>query len=465
MNKKVLVIDDDADLCLLISHFLAKKGYELVTMYSGRSGLQAFKETTFDAVICDYRLGDTEASELVGKFREIRPSATILVVTGYSDLRTAIRMIKLGADDYLAKPLVPDDVLAALEKKREVGAHANAIAEIPTLRRSKEQEPYYKGNDPLTRSLYEQTELVAKTDYSVILYGESGTGKEVIARSIHDSSHRANKPFVALDCGTLSRELAVSELFGHIKGSFTGAITDKIGHFEMAAGGTLFLDEIGNLGIEVQTTLLRVLQEKKFKRLGGTKELQADVRIIVASNENLRSLYEQGRFREDLYHRFNEFSIILPPLRQRREDIIPLANFFLEQVSRETGKELLGFDDEVKQLFLEYPWPGNLRELRNAIRVAALRSHTTLINADTLPPELRAGTQEGPERPGRILAIEHSAGKVGALKTATRLLEYDRILGALKQVHFNKKKAAELLQIDRKTLYTKIKKLDIQLQS
>src|SRR6185436_16271959 len=236
-----------------------------------------------------------------------------------------------------------------------------------------------------------QVEMVAPTNYSIILNGESGTGKEVIAKTIHELSSRKGKPFIAMDCGTLSKELAGSELFGHVKGAFTGALQDKEGHFELANGGTLFLDEVGNLSAEVQASLLRVIQERKFKRIGGNKEMEVDVRIIVATNENLQEAYRNGRFREDLYHRFNEFAINLPALRNRKEDILPFANFFLQKTNVELNKTVEGFDDDVLKMFTMYPWPGNLREFRNVIRRCVLLTNSGKIASSTLPVEITGG--------------------------------------------------------------------------
>jgi two-component system response regulator HydG len=314
--------------------------------------------------------------------------------------------------------------------------------------------------------LYRQIELVAPTNYSIILYGESGTGKEVIARTIHLNSARKDKPFIAMDCGTLSKELAGSELFGHVKGAFTGALNDKDGHFELANGGTLFLDEVSNLSYEIQAALLRVIQERKFKRVGGVKEMETDVRIIVASNENLQDAYRKGRFREDLFHRFNEFSIVLPAFRQRREDIPLFADFFLARANKELNKEVEGFEPEVMQIFLSYPWPGNLREFRNVIRRAALLTSAGLVNARVLPSEIVDTNSHGynyiqSEAPVTAMtaAVPHHpiTHKETDLKNAAAQAEYDTIMNVLKQVNYNKSRAAEILKIDRKTLYNKIK--------
>jgi len=466
MTKKVLIIDDDTDLCLLLSRFLTKNGFETATALSGQKGIALYGSEPFDAVICDFRLGDMDGIRVISALKKVDPHASILIITGYSDIKTAVEVIKLGAYDYIIKPLIPDEVLGILNKlirdkekatvspdnRSEKGGQKNII-----------NPDVYTGQSAAAIFLYQQANIVAGTNYSVVLYGESGTGKEVIARAIHDLSPRSQKPFVALDCGTLSKELAGSELFGHMKGAFTGALQDKEGHFELAEGGTLFLDEVGNLSVEVQAALLRVIQERKFKRVGGNKEIPTDVRIIVASNENLTEAYRRGRFREDLYHRFNEFSIYLPPLRERRDDIAPLAEFFLNQSAKETGKTIPGFEEDVLNIFLEYPWPGNLREFRNVVRRAVLlTADNTKIVAKTLPQEIvdyhasHNGHAVKSDHPNSYQPHDISTEK-DPLKGAASRAEYDTIMSVLQQVNFNKKKAAELLKIDRKTLYNKLK--------
>ena len=463
MAKKVLIIDDDVDLCLLLSRFLTKKGFVTEVAYSGHKGLALYKSDKFDAVISDYRLGDMDGTRLITLLKEEDPHASIIIITGYSDIKTAVEVIKLGAYDYITKPLIPDEVLSMLNTMLQTPSMEQGERESAKRPMVPQQSTYFKGVSPAAIELHEQAKIIAGTNYSVVLYGESGTGKEVIARTIHDLSPRGSKPFVALDCGTLSRELAGSELFGHMKGAFTGALNDKEGHFELAEGGTLFLDEIGNLSLEVQAGLLRVIQERKFKRVGGNKEIATDVRIIVASNENLKQAYQKGRFREDLYHRFNEFSIYLPPLRERKEDIIPLSEFFLQQCCIETGKSIVGFDEEVLAIFLKHNWPGNLRELRNVVRRCILLTKDGgRIATNTLAPEIIHAYSPADE----LLQYEEASAlqkenpqiiSPDLLKGVASRAEYNTIMSVLQKVNFNKKKAAELLKIDRKTLYNKLK--------
>jgi two-component system response regulator HydG len=462
MKKRVLIIDDDMDMCTLLSRFLSRNGYETEAAYSGQKGIAKFSEQSFDAVLCDFRLGNMDGKEVLLAIKKVKPSAIVLIITGYSDIKTAVDIIKQGAYDYITKPLIPDEVLSilnkALEQSGESVPEKNTSKSKPSAGKFHKQQ-FLVGEAPATKDLYRQIEIVAPTNYSIILYGESGTGKEVIAKTIHELSSRKDKPFVAMDCGTLSKELSGSELFGHVKGAFTGALSDKEGHFELANGGTLFLDEVGNLSIDIQAALLRVIQERKFKRVGGNKEMDVDVRIIVASNENLQDAYQKGKFREDLYHRFNEFSINLPPLRNRRQDIPAFAEFFLEKTNEELEKNVSGFEDEVIQMFMNYSWPGNLREFRNVVRRAVLLTQdNTLVSAKTLPWEITntnplTATPEPVNKEQAGTTVKKDIGLKGAATKA----EYETIMNVLKEVKFNKKKAAEVLNIDRKTLYNKLK--------
>jgi len=465
MKKRILVIDDDIDMCVLLNRFLTKNGYEVDTANSGIKGIEKFKEQKFDIVLCDFRLGDKkDGKDVLLEIKQLEPQTIVLIITGYSDIKTAVDVIKLGAYDYIAKPLIPDEVLSILNKalskpgKEEEAFLSKTVSSSKIKKSGNNDNESLVGEAAATKELYRQIELVAPTNFSVILYGESGTGKEVIARTIHDLSSRKDKPFIAMDCGTLSKELAGSELFGHMKGSFTGALSDKEGHFELANGGTLFLDEVANLSADIQASLLRVIQERKFKRVGGVKEMDVDVRLIVASNENLQGAYQKGKFREDLYHRFNEFSVNLPPLRKRKDDIPLFAAFFLDKTNRELDKVIDGFEEDVLKMFIDYSWPGNLRELRNVVRRAVLLTNKGLISKATLPWEITnaepVSIQHGSNN---VNASEEMPKKTAGLKDAASRAEYETIMNVLKEVNFNKTKAAELLNIDRKTLYNKIR--------
>jgi two-component system response regulator HydG len=457
------------DMCNLLGRFLQRKGFATDTAFTGNKGLAKFREKNFDVVLCDFRLGDMDGREVLTELKKINPAAVVIIITGYSDIKMAVDVMRQGAFDYITKPLIPEEVVNVINKglnEQQASPEGNFSGSMPASlnyadgkKTVSDDNEFMVGTSPQTVALYQQIDLVAPTNYSVILYGESGTGKEVMAKTIHEKSNRHSKPFIAVDCGTLSRELAGSELFGHVKGSFTGALTDKEGIFEVANGGTLFLDEVANLPLDVQATLLRVIQERKYKKVGGNKDLSTDVRVLVASNENLQEAYREGKFREDLYHRFNEFSIAIPPLRERKEDIILFANFFLKKVSAELNKQLDGFEDEVLQLFLNYNWPGNLREFRNVIRRAGLLTTAGKINSNVLPWEIIGGILQQPLSVTAPVAAAAPASlnELGGLKGASIQAEYDTIMNVLKEVKYNKSKAAEKLNIDRKTLYNKIK--------
>ena len=473
--KHIFIIDDDMDMCQLLTNFLKRKGFTASSASSGKKGLEAVKENRFDLVLCDFRLGDMDGKEVLQQIKAIDPALPVVILTGYSDVKMAVEVMRLGAFDYITKPLVPEEIIKMINKALDEDAPPTPLAVANGKAEKKEKDvagddDIMVGKDKYTQQMYKDIQVVAPTDYSIIIYGESGTGKEVIAKTIHQNSKRKNKPFMAVDCGTISRELAASELFGHVKGSFTGAFADKVGFFEAANGGTIFLDEIANLPLDVQIVLLRVIQERKFKKVGDSRDIDTDVRIIVASNENLQDAYKAGKFREDLYHRFNEFSISIPPLRKRKDDIIPFANFFLEKTSKELGKSFDGFEDEVLQLFLNYDWPGNLREFRNVIRRASLLSSSGKINSNVLAWEIVGSSPAVSEATTASASAEEvtentssntSDEPVFDLKNAASDAEYKTILHALKQVKFNKVKAAKLLNIDRKTLYNKLKNYEL----
>jgi two-component system, NtrC family, response regulator HydG len=487
--KKLLIIEDDMDMSQLLKRFLTKNGYEVDLAVNGAKGIAAFTANPADLVLCDYRLGDMDGVEVLKKIKDVEPGVPFLIMTGYSDIRTAVNVMKMGAFDYLAKPLLPDETLQLIKRALTTqqplasivddkinqetyadspagnGSNSNAITKIYTGKNN-----YIFGKSPQSKELIRQIELVAPTNYSVIIYGESGAGKEVIAQTIHKKSKRAKQPFIAMDCGAMSKELAGSELFGHEKGSFTGALGTKIGHFELANGGTIFLDEIANLPYDVQSSLLRVVQERKVKRIGGTKEIPIDVRIIVASNENLNDAYKKGKFREDLYHRFNEFHLTVAPLRERKDDILMYAHFFLSIANQELEKNVESYSSEVEELFVKYPWYGNLREMKNVIRRAVLLTEGVIVEAKSLPFEISNFTRTTmgivDDKPEVNINMQSTAEDIRDekpdLKSAALGAEYDLIIKVLKDVNFNKSKAAQILNIDRKTLYNKMKAYNME---
>ncbi|MBC7486374.1 MAG: sigma-54-dependent Fis family transcriptional regulator [Cytophagaceae bacterium] len=465
---KILIIDDNIDICQLLERFFKKKGHDTKFFTSEVNALDYLKTNECDLVFCDFRLPKMDGKEVLEKIKQIDPTIQVVIITGYSDVKTAVDVIKLGAFDYVTKPLFPDEILITMEKALKNKASLGQGQEDGALSKDKPSNPIHKngssavpskqiiiGKSPEAKNIQKQIELVAPTNYSVIIYGESGTGKESIAYSIHSQSTRKDKPFVAVDCGSLYKELAGSELFGHEKGAFTGALQSKVGQFELANGGTIFLDEIANLSYDIQVSLLRVIQERKIRRLGSQKETPIDVRIIVASNEKINGSTSKGTFREDLYHRFNEFSIDLPALRDRKNDIMMFADFFLANANNELGKQIEGFDEEVEGIFLDYNWPGNLRELNNVIKRAVLLSGKNKITAETLPQEIVFQS--------KFSLIDDKSeskplnGDAHNLKSIALNAEFEKIVEVLKKVNFNKSKAAQLLNIDRKTLYNKMK--------
>ncbi len=468
--KKILIVDDEVNIGLLLSKFLTRNGFEVATTTSGNGAMEYLSKESFDLVLCDYRLEDTDGKDILIKIKENYPKTGVIIITGYSDIKLAVELIKLGAYDYISKPLYPDEILNTINKAIETQNALNLTdqegADQPSSKKSKpakqviETDEFIIGQSNASKDLIKQIMLVAPTSYSVILTGESGTGKESVAKTIHLNSPRKDKPFVAMDCGSLTKELAGSEFFGHEKGSFTGALYTKIGHFEMANGGTLFLDEVGNLSYDIQAALLRTVQERKIKRIGSTKEIDLDVRIIVATNENLSEAIQKGRFREDLYHRFNEFSIHLPPIHQRGRDIMVFANTFLKMANEELNRSITSFSQEVEECFLTYNWPGNVRELKNVVRRATLLTETEEIQLKALPLEISTYA--------KVTAVETAventiskSNKPRDLKNAALEAEYDTILNVLREVNFNKTKAAKVLNIDRKTLYNKMKAIDL----
>ncbi len=460
MNKKekIAIIDDDRDICLVLERFLSKHDYEVQTAENGLKGLKLIRDFNPDLLLTDFKLGDINGAELLERVKKTNPDLPVIIITGYTDIKVAINVMKQGAFDYVTKPLFPDEILLCI--KNALAANTPKVATTATAHKSPKK--YLFGQSPASQNLVKQMNLVAPTSFSVIIYGESGAGKEAIAREIHQKSSRASGPFIPMDCGAISKELAGSELFGHEKGAFTGALNQKIGHFELANGGTLFLDEVANLSYEVQVSLLRVVQERKVKRIGGTAEIPLDVRIIVASNEKLPDAIKKGKFREDLYYRFNEFTLEVPPLRERQEDILPFAQLFLEQTNGELGKTILGFSAEVQMYFKSYPWYGNLRELHNVIKRATLLCETDYIESPALPFEIvNHAKLMFTEKPSLDEVMNNEPTKKVDLRMAAYEAEYDLILEALKKVNFNKSKAAELLQVDRKTLYNKMRKLNM----
>ena len=448
----VLVVDDDQDIRLLLDRFLTKNKFASETAPDGESAIRLLKDQAFDLVLCDFKLPDITGLELIQKIKILRPEAAIIVITGYSDVKVAVKAIKLGAYDYVTKPLYPDEILLTIQQAIRSTRQEKTSRVAVSGPRS-----FIMGDSPQSKQVLQHIQLIAPTDMSVIIQGETGTGKEFVANEIHNLSRRKGEPFVAIDCGALPKELAGSELFGHVKGSFTGAIGDKTGSFEAANGGTLFLDEIGNLSYENQIKLLRVIQERKIKKIGSTKDVSIDVRVIVATNENLSEAVKHGEFREDLYHRFNEFKIDLAPIRERKSDVRLFAQHFLKTANRELNKNVQRFDDEVMGKMKDYYWHGNLRELNNVVKRAVLLTQGDTVRLDALPEEIKA-----PDYFGEASAEPLPSGPAN-LKAVSKTAERDAIVSVLEKTGYNKTKAASVLNIDRKTLYNKMKSYNIDL--
>ncbi len=449
--KKILVIEDDAFMCDLLVNHLQQSGFEVKGAYTGKSGIKLMKEGHFDIVLCDYRLPNTDGYEVLQQIKAKKPSVPVIIMTAYAEIRMAVKLIKSGAYDYVTKPVQPEEIIHLINKA--IGS-----------RKEKETgrsftDNFISGSNKAMQEVMELVKTVAPTGLTVLIEGETGSGKEYIARAIHYASARNKQPFVAVDCGTIPKDLANSELFGHIKGSFTGAVSDKSGYFEQARGGTLFLDEVGNLPHENQMKLLRTLQERTINRLGDDKMIPVDVRIITASNEDLWKLVEAKRFREDLYHRLNAFKIELPPLRERGEDIMVFAQFFIERANKSFNKSVAGFDEGARKQIFQYDWPGNIRELQNVVTRAVLLARGERITADVLPDEIRFNQLQSASPSQASL---NKRNDVTELKEATLNTEKELIVNALVEAGYNKSRAAKMLNIDRKTLYNKIKQYNIE---
>jgi len=451
----LLLVEDDTTFSKLLSNFLGKHGHE-VQVCSTISGakeairLKAGAPDDYAVLMLDYRLPDGNSLDLLKLLREEGNRTPALIMTSFNDIRTAVNAMQSGAFDYITKPVNPEELLMVL---KEALNRKTSVSVKTTKKPEKQSLEFIEGNSKISKQLYEYVRLVAPTDMSVIIQGESGTGKEHVAKSIHRLSKRSDGPFVAIDCGSLSKDLAASELFGHKKGAFTGALTDKIGQFEAADGGTLFLDEIGNLGYDVQIKLLRALQERIVVPIGSTQPVKVDVRLIAATNEDLLTISSSGDFREDLYHRLNEFKIQVPALRERGEDLNVFIQHFIDKANQELDKNVLHLSKEVNDIFLKYDWPGNLRELNNVIKRLVLLSKEETADLKALPQEMITSMESVP-------ASKPVAGS--DLKLLQETHEKEMIEKVLQDVRYNKSKAAKLLNIDRKTLYYKIEKYQIE---
>ena len=458
---KILIVEDDLAFGTMIQAWLKKKGFEVEKATSVKAALDLLEEDNKrDLILSDLRLPDHDGLSLLKWTQKHNLSIPFIVMTSYAEVQNAVLAMKSGATDYIAKPFPPDMLLDKIQEAIHSNSRGTSIGNsfsIPassqtaknqaeTAAKVKENNvpKYIEGKSEASKRLYDFVSLVAPTPMSVLILGASGTGKEYVAHRIHELSQRAKKPFFALDCGAIPKDVAASEFFGYVKGAFTGAEQDKKGAFEMANGGTLFLDEMGNLNYEVQVQLLRALQERKIRPLGSTKEIDIDIRLVCATNENLAQRVAEGKFREDLYHRINEFTIYIPELKDRGSDLFLFADLFVKQANQELGKNVEGFDKKASEMIAFYNWPGNLRELNNVMKRATL---------------LARGSHIG------VVELEQSivlTQPIGPLPLHDEQTELQRIENALKAAGGNKSKAALLLAIDRKTLYNKMKKYGIQ---
>lgn len=459
--QHILIVEDDIAFGTMLQTWLRRKGFEVEKATSVGAAVKLLTETfgkEVDLVLSDLRLPDHDGLRLLAWMHEHNINAPFIVMTNYAEVQNAVLAMKSGAADYIAKPVQPDILLQKIKDAMEQNAQqSNATTQnsttqnAPTAHNSKFKTQsakltaprHIEGKSEASRQLYSYVELVAPTPMSVLILGASGTGKEYVAHRIHDLSARADKPFFALDCGAIPRDVAASEFFGHKKGAFTGADTDKRGAFEMANGGTLFLDEVGNLSYEVQVQLLRALQERRIRPVGGTQEIPIDIRLVCATNENLEEAVGEGRFREDLYHRINEFTIYMPKLSERGSDLFLFADLFIRHANEELNRTVDGFDSDAAELLASHSWPGNLRELNNVVKRAVLLTRGNKITTTELTQAM------GQIRTDNVLQLHDED------------TERQRIITALQQTNGNKAKAARLLGVDRKTIYNKIEKLGI----
>ena len=443
----ILIVEDDLTFATMMQTWLRKKGFDVDRVSSVSAAARQLTDTpNFDLILSDLRLPDHDGLFLLEWMRKHNLRIPFIVMTSYAEVQNAVLAMKTGASDYIAKPVQPDILLQKIRDALSTPEPAPTPQPATPAPEVKAQEPtadvprYIEGKSEASRQLYEYVGLVAPTPMSVLILGASGTGKEYVARRIHELSPRRDKPFFALDCGAIPKEVAASEFFGYVKGTFTGATTDKTGAFVEANGGTLFLDEVGNLSYDVQVQLLRALQERKVRPLGGAHEIDVDIRLVCATNGDLASLVADGQFREDLYHRINEFTIYMPELKDRGTDIFLFADLFIKHANANLGRDVIGLDDKASERIASYAWPGNLRELNNVMRRATLLAKGKHIGLSDLERSM------APSTPTEPLALHDEQ------------TEQQRIEAALRATGGNKSKAAQLLAVDRKTLYNKMKR-------
>lgn len=458
MKKNILILEDDVTYGTMLKTWFEKKSWKASWVSKVELAKLEFNTDKFDLILSDLRLPDGDGIIFLTWLRENRIMTPFIIMTNYSDVQTAVLAMKLGAFDYLQKPINPTILQQKIDSALNQPEINNEVktASKPKIKDNDTEKNVVRGKSVVMQRLYSHLNLVAPTKMSVLILGESGTGKEYIARMIHENSNRKSSPFIAVDCGSLSMELAPSELFGHKKGSFTSAVADKVGVFVAANGGTVFLDEIGNLSYEVQKQLLRALQEQVVRPVGSSSDIKVDVRIIAATNENLEKAIEEGRFRQDLYHRINEFTVNVPPLRERLEDIEEFCYHFIKQANAELDKNVDMISQEALSVLKQQNWYGNLRELRNVIRRSVLFSYDNILRKENLPDFNR----EQKNNKQSDVIIDNT---ISYQKLSLKSDEKEQIIAALNQSGGNKTLAAKLLKIDRKTLYNKMHLYNIEL--
>ncbi len=453
-QEKILVVDDEPEMGWLFSKILGEEGYKVLTARTGQEGITKIKEELPDLVFLDIRFPGMDGIEVLREIRRFDNNLLVIMLTGYESAGTAVAAMKLGAYDYLSKPIDNEKVKIIIKNALKTKRLTREVGDLRQGVRKRFAFERIIRNSPQMEKVFDLIKRVATHDVTVLLYGASGTGKELIAQAIHYASSRSNNPFIAIDCATLPETLVESEIFGYERGAFTGAEARKLGKFELAQGGTLFLDEIGNLPPDTQVKLLRALQERKIERLGGKRPIRVDVRLIAATNVNLEKAMEAGRFREDLYHRLNVFPIHLPPLKEREGDVPLLAGYFLAEFNKELKKKVRKISEEALELLVKYHWPGNVRELENTIKSAVLLAEDAIL-PQHLPQKIQAVRDEV-----NLSELKGSLKEVS--KKATQRVEKELITKVLREVHWNKSKASRLLSVDYKTLYNKIKEYGIK---
>ncbi len=451
MAYKILVVDDEEIIRDSISYILEKEGYEVQKAENGKAAYDKMLENHFDLVITDIEMPVLKGTELLEKIKTLDIQTSVIIITAFGSLDTAITALRNGASDYILKPVEFDELLFKVKKLFEV---RDLLLENKILREEIHRKYDFEniiGKSNSIKKVYEMIEAVAETDSTILISGNSGTGKELVARALHYKSHRKNKPFVAVNCGAISENLIESELFGHKKGAFTGAISDKEGYMKAANGGTLFLDEISEMPPQLQVKLLRAIQEKEYTPVGTTASLPVNTRFIATTNRNLEEEVKAGRFREDLFYRINVVEIHLPSLKERSEDIPLLADHFLNKYRLELNKNIKGIDNEVMRALLNHEWKGEVRELENIIERATIFCKSDIISLQDLPISFRPKADS--------LELSFS----GSLDDSVRKFERDFILRALENNENNKEKTADAMKVGLSTLYRKLKELDIRI--